>query len=281
MTTPTPPTGMPHVRLRPVTVGRAAAAAIAVVVAVNLVAIAIAPWEGEGLATGTAEWLLLANENNPSTWLSSVLVLAVAVVLLWCGAVDRASRWWWWMLGAVAAGLSLDESASLHEKLDDYLDVGDAVGGSGLLNYAWIIPGTVLVLVATLVFGRFVLSLPRATRFGIMAAAATFLLGAVVVEAVAGWWDDRHGFANTGYHLITTVEETLEMAGALCALLVLLVHARRLGPAVLEVSPAVRAADGDETARRPASGATGTPTAPAPTRPPAEAGAPAGPAGAS
>lgn len=206
---------------------RAAVAAVVLVTLANLVGIAMAPWEGDGFASGTAEWLLLANENNPPTWLASMLfLLAAGAAALCAAAAPSEDRRWWWATGLLLTLFSLDEVASMHEKLDDYLNI-DTDALPDFLGYGWVIPGVVILAGIATLFFRFVRRQPHATRAGILVGMGVIVLGAVGVEIVAAWWDSKNGRDNAGYYLISTVEETLEMVGSLILLATLGAHAAR------------------------------------------------------
>ena len=101
---------------------RLTAVAVAAIAAVNLAnagAILFAPWERpERIGTETTRWLLLAEENNPSTWLQSMLLAGAAGAALALAQVGTQRRGWKVAAGLLAL-LPLDEAASLHERLDD------------------------------------------------------------------------------------------------------------------------------------------------------------------
>lgn len=197
--------------------------AVVLVNAANLVAVALRPWNGNRLS-GTAEWLLLTSENNISTWLSTSIwfgaaLAAMAISML----VDLDVRSRWRELSVVVLMLSVDEAASLHEKLTEWLSIEDGT----VVGYAWVIPATVIVGLIALRLGPFVLRLDRPTQLTVVGGFGLLLLGAMGVETIAGRWDDAHGADNVTYHLISAVEENLEFAGAIVLLLGLLAAIRR------------------------------------------------------
>ena len=59
-----------------------------------------------------------------------------------------------------------------------------------------------------------------------MSAAVVYVAGALGVEALGGMYAETHGQRNLVYGLITTVEETLEMAGMSIAAFALLEYLR-------------------------------------------------------
>jgi hypothetical protein len=124
---------------------------------------------------------------------------------------------YWAGLAAVLSLLSLDEVVALHERLGGPAAevLGDATGG--LLHFAWVVPGVVLALVVGLAFARFVARLPPGTRRLVVAAAATYLTGAVALEAAGGIVLEGQG-DRAAYLLVTAAEEGLEMAGSVLLL---------------------------------------------------------------
>ena len=129
--------------------------------------------------------------------------------------------WWNWALMAVGfVALSADEAASLHELLVAPLRA--LVGGTPWLRYPLVIPGTAVVGVAVVVFGRFVKALPADTRRAIVGGGAVFLFGALVLETIGGWFDPVLYGDNLPYMLLAGVEEACEMTGVTIVLIGLL-----------------------------------------------------------
>ena len=158
----------------------------------------------------------LNSENNVPTWFSVALWLLLVAAAVLAAALDAERRPGLLGLAAVAALMSLDEAAALHERLNG---VGDAL--SFAPRFAWVLPGSLLAAGLVLGLARTVLQLPPLARRGLVLGGAVFVLGAIVVETLSGLVLDRAG-DGVVYALVTTVEEGLEMAGG---------PHRRLGPA--------------------------------------------------
>jgi len=190
-------------------------------------ALGIAVVSGLGLAAELAkdalppelvQHLSLSYEGNVPTWFSSSLLLACAIA---AGLVARdAARWrlHWWGVAIVLGYVSMDETAEIHEHL------GGLIGTHGVLYFDWILFAIAILSVLSLVYLRFVIALPRATRLGLIVAGVVYIGGAIGMELPLGWWTERFGNDGLGYALIDWVEETLEMIGATLALLALLRH---------------------------------------------------------
>jgi hypothetical protein len=176
----------------------------------------IAGWEIEALY----RVLVVDFEGNLPTWYSSLLLLACAVFLA-CVAAARhhaLDQQWrsWAMVGLLFAGMSADEAAGLHELSVHPLRA--IVDDNPWLRYPLILPG---LIVATLVLGffaRFFRSLPSETRRSIFLGLGAILLGALGIETMGGWFDPELYGPSVTYVLLSTIEEGLEMTGAIVVL---------------------------------------------------------------
>lgn len=153
------------------------------------------------------EFVDIGGEANLPTWWNASLLLAAALSAGLAAAVDahRARRRAWSVVGLAATYLSLDEVASLHERLSGPV----RAAGFDVPTYAWLVPGVVLALVGSVVLVLVTRPLPAPTRRLLALSLALYGGGAVVLEAVNGLLRDQ------GLRLLfsvgTTLEETLEM----------------------------------------------------------------------
>jgi hypothetical protein len=144
------------------------------------------------------------------------LLLAAAFLAALARRVgDRDARHWA-ALAAVLSLLSVDEAASLHERLGGPAAevLGDALGGA--LHFAWVVPGVVLALVVGLAFLRFVLRLPPSTRRLVVAAAEEGLemAGSVLLLYAALRLLRPRPEPDGGYHLSITRHVAHRLPGA-------------------------------------------------------------------
>jgi hypothetical protein len=86
-------------------------------------------------------------------------------------------------------------------------------GELGIFYYAWVVPAFALIVVLGFFFLRFAFWLPVKTRTSFFLAAFLFVGGAIGIELIGGWFDEVYGYDNLSYNLISTVEESFEMAG--------------------------------------------------------------------
>ncbi len=161
-------------------------------------------------------------EGNIPTYYSSMTLLFCSILL---GVIAYAKKinggeyiFHWRMLSFIFLYLSLDEAAGLHDLAGRLL--GSALDTRGVLYYAWVIPGTVLVVITGLAYLRFLADLPAKTRHLFLVAGTLFVGGALGMELAEGWFDDLHGVGNITTAMLTTVEEFCEMIG-----IVVFIHA--------------------------------------------------------
>ena len=171
----------------------------------------------------------MSEEANVPTWWSSALLLSCA---LWLFIVARSeagtARKAWIGLAIGFAYISLDETAGFHEFANLAADLG------GLFTFAWVIPGTLVVVVVGVALLPFVRSLPPSTRRRFLLAGAVYVTGALGVEMLLGWWISSFGPHNLGHVVIDLVEESMEIAGASLFLASLVAHVKGR-PVVLDV----------------------------------------------
>lgn len=190
---------------------------------------------GYSVPTTLLRRLDLDGENNIPTWFSSA-ILAIAGILL--TVIARAKFQLrqpyvlhWAGLALIFVGLSLDETASLHEAAGAL--VRRLLDTSGALYSAWVIPAMVFLVMFGAIYLRFLLSLPRRTAAWFVFAGLLFVGGALGLEMV-GWhyrypmhalnptdWDASKNFT---YALINHAEEVLEMTGTIVFIYALLCY---------------------------------------------------------
>lgn len=164
-------------------------------------------------------------ENSLPTWYGSVLLLlaAVLVFIIARSKNNNLFRGHWYGLAIIFCILSVDEATSIHEELT--LPLRDALGTSGFLHFAWVIVGAIFFGVVVLTYLRFLFHLPVRIRNLIILAAGLFVGGALVVESYSA-----NLYAESGttllYSAIGTVEELLEMLGALLFIRAMLLYLR-------------------------------------------------------
>ncbi|PHJ56933.1 hypothetical protein VF14_36490 [Nostoc linckia z18] len=166
----------------------------------------------------------LNSEDNIPTIYSGTALLFCSILTEIVFQAQKSAKnkdsWAWRGLSIVFAGLSLDELIGLHERLTKPL--GEMFNTGGFLYYAWVIGGAVFVFVFLLVFGRFIIHLPRKTRRLFLIAGTVYVSGAIGTELIGGYYHYYYTSNSMLYSSITTVEEVLEMLGVIIFIYALL-----------------------------------------------------------
>ncbi len=164
----------------------------------------------------------LDSEFNIPTYFSSFTLLFSALLLgVVAGIKQRAKDPYalhWAFLALLCLFMSLDESVMLHEFFIKLFR--SAYNLSGVFFFAWVILAIPAVIIIALAYRKFLLHLPSTSRIQFIAAAGLYLVGAIGLEMVGGWYYDTYGSESLTYKFVASVEEILEIAGAL-----LLIHA--------------------------------------------------------
>ena len=157
----------------------------------------------------------LDQEGNVPTFYASASLLFCGALL---GVIAAAKRKqpsrdfvYWLFLSAIFVFLSVDESASLHERL--ITPIRDSLSTTGIFYYAWVIPYGCFVILMVAIYSRFVFGLPAKIRFLFLLSGAIFVGGAIGGEFIGGYWYESYGVDNLTYALITMFEESFEMVG--------------------------------------------------------------------
>jgi hypothetical protein len=178
------------------------------------------------------EFLGVGQEGNLPTWWNASLLFTVAVSAVVASMLsdgDKSPRRAWWIVAGAATYMSLDETASLHERLGDGIERTPI----GPHTYGWLLPGIFVAAagVTVLLFaGR---HLPRASAPRLGAALACYGAGAVGVEGINGWLDARD--VPFAVAIGTTVEEALEMGASVFAVTVIVdsLHVKRTSGGII------------------------------------------------
>lgn len=171
-------------------------------------------------------WLMRLDADTegsvPAWYQSMLLATAAALWVVFAHGERRAKRPFaaWLVLAVVFAAASIDEVVAAHETMIDPLR--EALGTSGLLYFAWIVPGIAFAAAVGAIVLRPVLRLPRRTRALVIFAGATYVAGALGIEAIGGSVAADVGETGLLYRMVTQLEEVLESTAAVVLLAALL-----------------------------------------------------------
>jgi hypothetical protein len=188
--------------------------------------------------TALVEKLDLNSENNIPTWYQSVSLLLCALLLSVVAhhsngpGAYRRWLWHWRGLALIFVILSMDEMASLHEVVGTVISTRHQF--SGLLYYAWVIPGVSLLAIFAAGYAAFVWHLPGRERVRFVTAGTIYVAGAIGVEMLGAAYISQFGEQH-----ITCLEETMEMVGILLFVRALLQYIEDLtGRVAVDFEPA-------------------------------------------
>lgn len=154
-------------------------------------------------------------ESSVPSWFSASLLLLCALLLLDVARtahLERSrGRWHWAVLTTVFFLLSMDETTSFHETGSSVVERSGIETG---VRFSWVflaIPALALFVAIMIPFLR---ALPRRTAGAFVLAGLVFVGGALGMEFVGSWAWDAVGQESALYAGISSVEELLEMVGA-------------------------------------------------------------------
>ncbi|WP_299040072.1 hypothetical protein [uncultured Pseudokineococcus sp.] len=167
-------------------------------------------------------------ETTIPAWFSVSLLLLCALLLVDVARTTRLEgsrwRWHWAALAVVFAYMSMDEGSRLHETGSSVLE---AAGIDTGLRFGWVALAIPVMLVFLVLMIPFLLALPRRTALRFVLAGTVFVGGAVGMEFAGGWAWDTAGEQSALYAGISSVEELLEMVGAILFAWAVADHQRR------------------------------------------------------
>lgn len=155
----------------------------------------------------------VAHEVNFWTWMNVAYMLFAAQVIwlsTWLRRVLHLPWVGWALAGLALALLSLDDFISIRECLEP---LGESLGGgSGLLQFAWVIPGFVAAVLVITVFVSAMRSAAPAVRRDFALGAAFFFGGVLGMEMISGAVLSEFGHRRP-YTLLYQIEELFEAVG--------------------------------------------------------------------
>ncbi|ARA94438.1 hypothetical protein AWN76_015605 [Rhodothermaceae bacterium RA] len=121
--------------------------------------------------------------------------------------------------------LSLDELGRMHEWIGSLF--ARMVGVTGMAAwYVWVVPFGILLICFAISYARFLLCMGPKHRGRIMGAGALYVGGALGMELVTAWHALNNQSDSLSHAMLTTLEETLEMAGLVVFVYALLEYLR-------------------------------------------------------
>jgi hypothetical protein len=177
-------------------------------------------------------------QNIPSAFSGFLLLLSTLLLTLIALQAKTYSRHWWVLTGGFLL-MAFDKMMKIQENLlvpTERLLQWAGIQPPGqipLLDVSWAPVSIMLVTILALFYLRFLEHLPLHHRRQFLLAAAIFLSGLIVMDMVAGSYSALRGKDTFVYQLLTTLEESLEMAGTLLFLRALFHYLEKQYPSVL------------------------------------------------
>jgi hypothetical protein len=211
------------IELKPKTITRYLTMFIGLLLVGHMAVVLISWFSGHDEIFGLIPLFHFGREGNIPTLFSSMILVFCAALLWLIASKHRAngsSYAHWLGLSLIFLFLCVDETASLHERLGE--PVRALLGTSGLFYYAWMIPYGLALCVFVAFYVKFLLSLSRDTMRLFILSGALYVMGAVGMEMICGWYYDTFSVRDFIYFSLVTIEELLEMFGVVLFIYALL-----------------------------------------------------------
>ena len=172
----------------------------------------------------------LGDEGNVPTWYSTALLL-LACGICWVVAANiRAeggrSATYWSGLSAILAAMSLDETASLHEKLPAV--VSSLLRDPPIARVSWVAFAAPIAGVVLAAYLPFLRRLSARTRWLFLLAGVIYTCGALGTEYLGQrWLLSEYGRKSLPYQFAMGTEEAMEMVGVIVLIYALLDYSVR------------------------------------------------------
>ena len=164
-------------------------------------------------------------EKNVPAFYSAVALLVASLLLFSVSSLNKKSDegyYGWTLLAVIFAFLSLDEIASIHERL--IAPVRETLDVNGVLFFAWVIPYGAALVVFVASYSKFLWKLPTNIRNLFIISGAMFVTGAIGFELLEGRQVELYGYHNFLFSIFYTCEELLEMVSIAIFIYTLLLH---------------------------------------------------------
>ena len=157
----------------------------------------------------------VAEEANIISWFSSLLLLFSALLLAVIAREKKIHadtyRRHWTFMSIMFFYIALDEAAAIHEITIKPLRL--FFGAGGFFYFSWVILAIPILLLLALLYFRFVFSLPNNTRNEFILAGSIYILGALGMEMIGGYFLKTKVGGLDVYPFCVTIEEFLENVG--------------------------------------------------------------------
>lgn len=187
---------------------------------------------------GITTRLLVGNDSSVPTWFASFLLFISTLLLAFITLVKKKYGGsyvnHWGFLSLLLFYISVDEVATIRETVSNA--VKPMVSVTGFFYYIWVIVAIPFIILVALAYAKFFTHLPKKVRTLLAMGGGGYVLGAIGLEMFAAALHSTQGTQNLLYHLATTLEEFLEMAGVILVIYSLLLYIRSENIQSIQVS---------------------------------------------
>ena len=179
-------------------------------------------------------------ESNIPTFINSLMLFIPSILLgligVWKSSIRDKYRFQWALLSIIFLLLSIDEVATLHERLIKPMRA--IFGAEGIFYFAWIIPGIMAVIAFIIAFLTFFFHLDRKFKLLFFFSLAVYITGVIGGEMVSGYFASTVGLKNFTYAVVASIEESVEMIGCSFIIYSLLEYLKTHLPSGILFNPA-------------------------------------------
>jgi hypothetical protein len=156
-------------------------------------------------------------EGNLPTFFSVLLFLLLSAGSFTLGKLnEKRNKIAWSLTSFLFLFLAIDEFTQIHEQFTRMFQ--QLVNADGFFFFAWVIPYGIILILLAILYIPFLIKLPKKTRMYIFLGAGVYVLGAIGFEMI-GASLYQVGTPTTMYIVISGIEEALEIAGLLLAII--------------------------------------------------------------
>jgi hypothetical protein len=177
----------------------------------------------------SSEWFYglfsLDEELNIPAWYSSFMLLSASALLAVITTIKKTDKYfrYWKNLSLIFLFLSLDEAFSFHEILI-IPALRETFNLLPIFFHTWVMFGIPAVIFFVFKYLRFLLDLPKTTRYLFLLAATLYLSGALGMEMTSGLLRVHFGQLSASTTIAIVIEELLEMVGTATFIYALLIY---------------------------------------------------------
>lgn len=162
------------------------------------------------------------DEQSLYTWYSATMLALTGTLAFGLATADRQHRVAWASMGLVGILASVDEVASMHERvafaLRAFFDVP---------LFFWVVPAAIATALAAPLAWKLIRGFHASLRRRLVVGGLVYVTGALVVEVFGGLIAESGSMESGAYWISTAVEEGFELGGVLIVAWALLVELSR------------------------------------------------------